>query len=191
MLGEFAGIYVLDQKIKSDNQINDLNRKVNNLRNEQSEKEAIRRVNDNFTEQELQRARDYIQAAKDSKISLVRENKRLEDENNFNKKLIASNPATVADYSPEFKKEYMRERDMLSEWMLSQKGFKDIANKFGEKLGFNEQEVRKMAMASGIDIITKEAREYEAKGEQQGDYAQYNKERIERVKISITEKYLK
>ncbi len=75
--------------------------------------------------------------------------------------------------------------------MMSQKGFKDIANKFGEKLGINEQEVRKMAMVSGIEIMTKEANERKAKGEMQGDYDQYNVERVDRVKDKLTEKYLK
>lgn len=198
MLGEIAGIMAVDaiQKSNTNNAINDmrnkaLNENIDNLKRDIREKEAVRRVNDNFTQQELQRARDYIQASKDAKAKIIRDGMKVEAELEFHKDLISTNPATVADYSPEFKKEYMRQCDLLSEWMMSQKGFKDIANKFGEKLGINEQEVRKMAMVSGIEIMTKEANERKAKGEMQGDYDQYNVERVDRVKDKLTEKYLK
>lgn len=198
MLGEIAGIMAVDaiQKSNTNNAINDmrnkaLNENIDNLKRDIREKEAVRRVNDNFTQQELQRARDYIQASKDAKAKIIRDGMKVEAELEFHKNLIATNPATVANYSPEFKKEYMRECDLLSQWMMSQKGFKDIANKFGEKLGYSEQEVQKMAVTSGIDIMTKEANERKAKGEMQGDYDQYNVERVERVKDTLAERFLK
>lgn len=198
MLGEIAGIMAVDaiQKSNTNNAINDmrnkaLNENIDNLKRDIREKEAVRRVNDNFTQQELQRARDYIQASKDAKAKIIRDGMKVEAELEFHKNLIATNPATVADYSPEFKKEYMRERDILANWMMSQKGFKDIANKFGEKLGYSEQEVQKMAINRGIEVMTEEANERKAKGEMQGDYDQYNVERVERVKVTLTEKYLK
>lgn len=194
----FAGIMVADalQRQNTESALNDMKRKglesdLENLKKENREKEAVRRVNDNFAQQQAQRTQDQLQLAKESKGKLIRENMKLEGELNFYKKLVAMNPATVADYSPEFKKEYMRECDLLSEWMMAQKGFKDIANKFGEKLGYSEQEVRKMAMTSGIDVMTKEANERKAKGEMQGDYDQYNVERVERVKVKLTAKFLK
>lgn len=194
----FAGIMVADalQRQNTESALNDMKRKglesdLENLKKENREKEAVRRVNDNFTQQELQRARDYIQASKDAKAKIIRDGMKVEAELEFHKNLIATNPATVADYSPEFKKEYMRERDILANWMMSQKGFKDIANKFGEKLGYSEQEVQKMAINRGIEVMTEEANERKAKGEMQGDYDQYNVERVERVKVTLTEKYLK
>lgn len=198
MLEEIGAVLIADalQKQSTESAINDIKRKglestIESLKRNNAEQEAIRKIQDSSAAAEKQREKDHLNAVKDAKLNVTAQLRRAENELTFHKNLIATNPATVANHSPEFKKEYMRECDLLSEWMMSQKGFKDIANKFGEKLGYSEQEVRKMATTSGIDIMTKEANERKAKGEMQGDYDQYNVERVERVKETLTERFLK
>ena len=184
MLDEFAGIFALDQKIKNDIKVNDLNREVSALRRDQEEKEAIRKINDNFAQQQAQRTQDQLELAKESKAKLARENFRLE-------KILSSNPTVIADNAPELKVFINNERDVMTQWMASQKGFKDIANKFGAKLGISNEDVAKMAIARGIEILENEASQYNSRLEKSSEYDAYNQERVERARIALTEKYLK
>lgn len=155
-----------------------------NLRNElkdQKNKEAVQRINSDFTEEQLEEARNMMKSLRLSGMTKENQIIKLENQVHFYETLLEDNLETIAANSESFKKTLNKERDRLSTWMISQKGFMDVANEFGLKLGYSNSDVQKLATERGLAIAIKESDLDLHKSE----YSPFNADRINRIKKDI------
>lgn len=188
----FAGVMVADalQRQNTESALNDMKRKglesdLDNLRRDNQEREAIRRIQNSFSEAEKQRDRDRLNSVKDAHLRTAGELRRTEQKLEFHRNLIATNPATVADYSPEFKKKYMEECDNLSHWVGSQLGYRDLAMTLGAQLGYTSHQIVQMSKLRSIELLKEKAKKYTESTQIPSDYNIYNESRIQRVLVEF------
>ncbi|MCB4345019.1 hypothetical protein LA345_13985 [Burkholderia vietnamiensis] len=82
--------------------------------------------------------------------NLAVENERLRKENEYYKSLLSKPMAEIANQNSAFKETYLKQQELLKQWMLSQQAFKSLSSKFADKLGLTKEE-RKQSYDQAIE----------------------------------------
>ena len=87
-------------------------------------------------------------------IANLRErNQILEDDNEYYSRLLAKPMAEIAAENHKFKETYEKQMELLADWMVSQKAFKELAIQFGIEKGLTPDEVHKMGLDKELDVL--------------------------------------
>ena len=78
---------------------------------------------------------------------------KYKEEAEYYKKLLTKPMAEIAQANRSFKETYEAQMDLLAEWMVSQKAFKELAIQFGIEKGLTSDEVIKMGLDKKIDVL--------------------------------------
>lgn len=120
-----------------------LEKVADNERAQAKQNQIINEQNDRITglEEELRRARrandNYLPAPSGREMDLERKVQELGDIEN----LLARPMKEIAEKNFFFKHTYMKQQELLSNWMVSQKAFHEIALRYGKALGKSVEEV--------------------------------------------------
>ena len=68
-------------------------------------------------------------------------------------KLLTKPMAEIAEANRSFKETYEAQMELLADWMVSQKAFKELAIQFGIEKGLTYDEVIKMGLDKKIDVL--------------------------------------
>lgn len=91
--------------------------------------------------------------AREAKKDLVEANKELKKELEFYKALLARPMAEIAAVNDSFKDTYEKQQELLGNWMVSQKAFKETAIKLGVQLGKTSEEIIAEGMATKAKVL--------------------------------------
>ncbi len=212
MLDEIAGIAAAQALLREKSNSDSANSKANQLANSVSNLRGQLREVDREYRNDINDMQDRYERELDDRDSFHRlqrqleaqktaeEKRRADDLRNqwlaqsvridelerklkYNEALLKTNIATIADHSAKIKDDYMENQDILSNWMTSQKGFKDIATKFGAELGYTSDQVYNMSQKRGIEVMAEDAPKYRESSN--GEYSVYDEQRLQRVKLDI------
>ena len=78
---------------------------------------------------------------------------KYKEEAEYYQKLLTKPMAEIAQANRSFKETYEAQMDLLAEWMVSQKAFKELAIQFGIEKGLTSDEVIKMGRDKEIDVL--------------------------------------
>ena len=112
------------------------------------------------TGENLNLAHHHIFQLKNELDEAVEINKKLfqatikyKEEAEYYKKLLAKPMVEIAEENHDFKKAYETQMELLADWMVSQKAFKELAIQFGIEKGLNPDQIREMGQAKKIDVL--------------------------------------
>ncbi len=77
----------------------------------------------------------------------------LKDENEMYRKLLSRPLAEIANFDHNFKRAYEAQQELLANWMVSQKAYKEIAIKFGLQLGKTKEEIINESTATKEKVL--------------------------------------
>ena len=78
---------------------------------------------------------------------------KYKEEAEYYKKLLAKPMAEIAEENHDFKNAYETQMELLADWMVSQKAFKELAIQFGIEKGLTPNEVIEMGKNKEIDVL--------------------------------------
>ena len=78
---------------------------------------------------------------------------KYKEEAEYYQKLLTKPMAEIAEVNRSFKETYEAQMELLADWMVSQKAFKELAIQFGIEKGLTSDEVIEMGNAKKIDVI--------------------------------------
>ena len=78
---------------------------------------------------------------------------KYKEEAEYYQKLLTKPMAEIAQANRSFKEAYEAQMDLLAEWMVSQKAFKELAIQFGIEKGLTSDEAIKMGLDKKIDVL--------------------------------------
>lgn len=139
---------------------------------------SIQQIKSEYAEEQLANEKELNRSLRLNSMAKEHKIVQLERRVEFYETLLGDNVETIAANSESFKKTLNKERDMLSTWMISQKGFMSVANEFGIKLGYTKDQVWDLANSKGIEIA--EQLSNDKKYDSETD--PLNKERVLRLK---------
>lgn len=89
-----------------------------------------------------------------NEIEELREhNAILQHDNEYYSRLLAKPMAEIAAENHKFKETYEKQMELLADWMVSQKAFKELAIQFGIEKGLTPTEVMQMGLNKEIDVL--------------------------------------
>ena len=80
-------------------------------------------------------------------------NQVLKHDNEYYNRLLAKPMAEIAAENHKFKETYEKQMELLADWMVSQKAFKELAIQFGIEKGLTPDEVHKMGLDNELDVL--------------------------------------
>ena len=78
---------------------------------------------------------------------------KYKEEAEYYKKLLAKPMAEIAEENHDFKKAYETQMELLADWIVSQKAFKELAIQFGIEKGLTSDEVHQMGLNKELDVL--------------------------------------
>ena len=78
---------------------------------------------------------------------------KYKEEAEYYKKLLAKPMDEIAKANRSFKETYEKQMELLADWMVSQKAFKELAIQFGIEKGLTPTEVMQMGLNKKIDVL--------------------------------------
>ena len=78
---------------------------------------------------------------------------KYKEEAEYYQKLLAKPMDEIAKANRSFKETYEAQMDLLAEWMVSQKAFKELAIQFGIEKGLTPDEIRDMGIKKKSDVL--------------------------------------
>ena len=78
---------------------------------------------------------------------------KYKEEAEYYQKLLTKPMAEIAQANRSFKEAYEAQMELLADWMVSQKAFKELAIQFGIEKGLTPDEVIEMGNTKKIDVI--------------------------------------
>ena len=78
---------------------------------------------------------------------------KYKEEAEYYKKLLAKPMAEIAQANRSFKETYEAQMELLADWMVSQKAFKELAIQFGIEKGLTPDEIRDMGIKKRSDVL--------------------------------------
>ena len=78
---------------------------------------------------------------------------KYKEEAEYYQKLLTKPMADIAQANRSFKETYEKQMELLAEWMVSQKAFKELAIQFGIEKGLTPTEVMQMGLNKKIDVL--------------------------------------
>ena len=89
-----------------------------------------------------------------NEIEELREhNAILQHDNEYYSRLLAKPMAEIAAENHKFKETYEKQMELLADWMVSQKAFKELAIQFGIEKGLIPDEVHQMGLNKELDVL--------------------------------------
>ena len=85
--------------------------------------------------------------------NLQERNQILENDNEYYSRLLAKPMAEIAAENHQFKETYEQQMELLADWMVSQKAFKELAIQFGIEKGLTSDEVVEMGKNKKMDVL--------------------------------------
>lgn len=168
------------QKERATNLANEnrLREENSQIKEKASNAEAVLRIKQGFTKGELDKSNSMIVALKQRLVESTSKLVEVQRKICFYEELLKHNVETIATHSKDFEKTLSRELDLMSKWMLSQKGFKEIALQFGSILGLSIDEILDKATLKSIEV----ANDLQKSNSDTSNYSLSNNDRLERVK---------
>ena len=77
----------------------------------------------------------------------------LQHDNEYYSRLLAKPMAEIAAENHKFKETYEKQMELLADWMVSQKAFKELAIQFGIEKGLTSDEVVEMGKNKKMDVL--------------------------------------
>jgi hypothetical protein len=111
---------------------------------ESRSRDAISKAND--MEHEAEMAKIKLSKAKD-------EITRLQQENNVYKSLLSRPMKEIAEISGDFKKTYEMQQQLLAEWIMGQKAYRETAMQLGAALDMTPEQVQKVAAPNYTAVL--------------------------------------
>ena len=84
---------------------------------------------------------------------LEAKNAALIKENEYFRNLLTKDMLEIANENGDFKETYHKQQELLGNWMVSQRAFKEIAIKFGLEMGKTKEEVVAEGNATKIKVL--------------------------------------
>ena len=78
---------------------------------------------------------------------------KYKEEAEYYKKLLTKPMAEIAQANRSFKETYEKQMELLADWMVSQKAFKELAIQFGIEKGLTPDEIRDMGIKKEFDVL--------------------------------------
>ena len=78
---------------------------------------------------------------------------KYKEEAEYYQKLLTKPMAEIAQANRSFKETYEAQMELLADWMVSQKAFKELAIQFGIEKGLTPTEVMQMGLNKKIDVL--------------------------------------
>ena len=78
---------------------------------------------------------------------------KYKEEAEYYQKLLTKPMAEIAQANRSFKKTYEAQMELLADWMVSQKAFKELAIQFGIEKGLTPTEVHQMGLSKKLDVL--------------------------------------
>ena len=78
---------------------------------------------------------------------------KYKEEAEYYKKLLAKPMDEIAKANRSFKETYEAQMELLADWMVSQKAFKELAIQFGIEKGLTPDEIRDMGIKKESDVL--------------------------------------
>ena len=78
---------------------------------------------------------------------------KYKEEAEYYKKLLAKPMAEIAQANRSFKETYEKQMELLADWMVSQKAFKEVAIQVGIEKGLTSDEVHQMGLNKELDVL--------------------------------------
>ena len=114
---------------------------------------------------------------------------KYKEEAEYYKKLLAKPMAEIAQANRSFKETYEKQMELLADWMVSQKAFKELAIQFGIEKGLTSDEVVEMGKNKKMDVLENKHEEQHNTNVSDSLFKKNKKDvLIERVKKSNTPK---
>ena len=85
--------------------------------------------------------------------ALFNKAQELQDEVDEYKILLCKPMQEIANKNGNFKETYEKQMELMAEWMVSQKAFKELAIQFGQKQGLSSDEVIQMGNEKKLDVL--------------------------------------
>ena len=78
---------------------------------------------------------------------------KYKEEAEYYQKLLTKPMAEIAQANRSFKEAYEAQMELLADWMVSQKAFKELAIQFGIEKGLTSDEVHQMGLSKELDVL--------------------------------------
>ena len=88
-----------------------------------------------------------------ARSKLIDEKAELEIQNEFYRKLLSRPMKEIAEVSGDFKKTYDLQQQMLAEWILAQRAYRETAMQLGLQVGKSPEEVQKIATQNANAVL--------------------------------------
>lgn len=92
---------------------------------------------------------------------LAKQAEALKAENDFYKSLLAKPMLDIANANKDFRNTYEAQQELLANWMVSQKAFKEIAIKYGIQAGKTKEEIVQEALTEGKSKVLNNETDYD------------------------------
>lgn len=86
-------------------------------------------------------------------LELLKTAVRLKNENDAYRSLLSAPFAEIAEKDANFKAAYEQQMELMADWMVSQKAFKELAIEFGLDKGYSPEQVIEMGRDKEIDVL--------------------------------------
>lgn len=107
----------------------------------------------NIAHHNIARLKNELDQAVEINKELFQAAMKYKEEAEYYKKLLTKPMAEIAQANRSFKKTYEAQMELLADWMVSQKAFKELAIQFGIEKGLTPDEIRDMGIKKESDVL--------------------------------------
>jgi chromosome segregation ATPase len=134
---------------EQDDENDRLNEKNKRLEDEKNKSKKQNQALQNESD-DLEHEVDILQA---QNRALYNKAVELQEEVDDYKRLLCKPMAEIADKNANFKDTYEKQMQLMAEWMVSQKAFKELAIQFGVEKGLSPDEVIEQGTEKRLDVL--------------------------------------
>lgn len=118
--------------------------------------ESQRRAAENIRKQS--QINDLSRLKQNEEERANRLSRELENTKNYYKKLLSKPMEEIAEVNGNFKATFEKQQEIIADWIVSQKAFRELAYEFGEKLGLSQDQVREMVPEKEREVLNNETK---------------------------------
>ncbi|RYH68102.1 MAG: hypothetical protein EON54_02880 [Alcaligenaceae bacterium] len=107
----------------------------------------------NLAHNHIAHLKKELDEAVDINRNLFKEGMEYKNQTQYYKSLLAKPMVEIAEENHDFKAAYEAQMELLADWMVSQKAFKELAIQFGIEKGLTSDEVKKMGQNKKLDVL--------------------------------------
>lgn len=124
----------------------------NSLTQQRSLNDYFQSANSELSDENEQIKKD-LSLEREFSNNLIEKVNELNEEVNFYKNLLTKPMEEIAENNEDFKKTYQLQMSIMTNWMVSQKAFKEIAINLGKEKGMTVQEISELGIEKKLDVI--------------------------------------